>query len=162
MIHKIALGKRRQQVYDLQDDYEAQAVWRIIMKLKSFIAYLSLLVVLVLTGCKEIPAGDYDSAEVGKIKKVVPGVIVSMRPVRLHSKDLEIGMNASTSSNMDTSSNNAAINRSHGFEYVIKLNSGGIISVVQAENIKLKTRQHILVIYGRHTRVVPDNGSDDF
>jgi outer membrane lipoprotein SlyB len=117
--------------------------------------------VLLIAGCKEVAPGDYDSAEVGKIKKVVPGVIISMRPVRLHNKNAEIGITTPAGSHsVDTS--DSSVNRSHGFEYVIKLNSGGIISVVQAENIKLKTRQHILVIYGRNTRVVPDNGSEDF
>ena len=47
-------------------------------------------------------------------------------------------------------------------EYVIKLNSGHIISVVQAENIKLKNKQRILVIYGANTRVVADHGSEDY
>ena len=103
-----------------------------------------------LNGCsKNLPPADYDASEVGKIKRVVPGVIVSMRPVRLHSKAV------------DTAESESSVNRSHGFEYVIKLNSGNIISVVQSENIKLKTRQHILVIYGANTRVVADNGSDD-
>jgi outer membrane lipoprotein SlyB len=107
-------------------------------------------------GNKEVPPGDYDSSEVGKIKKVVPGVIISMRPVRLHTPG------ALTANNLEAESENRALNRSHGFEYVIRLNSGSIISVVQAENINLKVKQHILVISGRNTRVVPDNGSDDY
>jgi len=117
-----------------------------------------LLCTLLLTNCsKDNPPGDYDAAEIGKIKKVVPGTIISMRPVRLHSKSGE--MLASPGADMAQDDN--SLNRSHGFEYVIKLNSGSIISVVQAEKIKLKTKQHILVIYGANTRVVPDNGSDD-
>jgi len=133
------------------------------MKLNKRFFALPILLLLLVTGCKEVPPGDYDSEEVGKIKKVVPGVIISMRPVRLHNKNSEIGFNAPTGSGVaiDASSNDSNVNRSHGFEYVIKLNSGSIISVVQAENIKLKTRQHILVIYGRTTRVVADNGSDE-
>jgi len=117
---------------------------------------LSLVVALSIaaSGCnKDLSPGDYDSAEVGKIKKVVPGVIVSMRPVRLHSKNPE----STVPSDADS-----GVARSHGFEYVIKLNSGSIISVVQAENIKMKNKQHILVIYGNNTRVVPDNGSEDY
>lgn len=116
---------------------------------------------LIISGCntQQVP-GDYDASEVGKIKKVVPGVIVSMRPVRLHNKNAELGV--STPLNATGTNNDAALGRSHGFEYVIKLNSGGIISVVQAENVKLKTKQHILVIYGRNTRVVADNGSENY
>lgn len=111
--------------------------------------------VMGLSACsKEIPPADYDASEVGKIKRVVPGVIVSMRPVRLHSKN---GVETAA----ESSENDASMNRSHGYEYVIKLSSGNIISVVQSENIKLKNKQHILVIYGANTRVVADNGSDD-
>lgn len=126
---------------------------------------LALAACLLLNGCnKEMAPGDYDSAEVGKIKKVVPGVVISMRPVRLHNKNAEIGITSPASSRHigESSGSDSVTSRSHGYEYVIKLNSGSIISVVQAENIKLKTRQHILVIYGRNTRVVADNGSDDY
>lgn len=119
-------------------------------------AIVGLMGCLLLTDCsKNIAPGDYDAAEVGKIKKVVPGTIISMRPVRLHSKNDDLN-----SQPVAVDSNR--VNKSHGYEYVIKLNSGSIISVVQAESIKLKARQHILVIYGANTRVVPDNGSDDF
>lgn len=130
------------------------------MKFKKIFLSIAVSLCLGLTGCqKDTDPGDYDSSEVGKIKKVVPGVIISMRPVRLHDKNADIGANANISVDAESNTGNG---RSHGFEYVIKLNSGGIISVVQAERVKLKTRQHILVIYGRNTRVVPDNGSDDF
>lgn len=135
------------------------------MKRNRLVCFLALMACLILTGCnKELPPGDYDSAEVGKIKKVVPGVIISMRPVRLHNKNAEIGITspARSHTSAELSGNDSMVNRSHGYEYVIKLNSGGIISVVQAENIKLKTKQHVLVIYGRNTRVVADNGSDDY
>lgn len=119
-------------------------------------AIVGLVGCLLLADCsKNIAPGDYDAAEVGKIKKVVPGTIISMRPVRLHSKNDDLNAQPVT---VDSN----RVNKSHGYEYVIKLNSGSIISVVQAESIKLKTRQHILVIYGANTRVVPDNGSDDF
>jgi outer membrane lipoprotein SlyB len=112
---------------------------------------------LLLVNCsKNVPAGDYDSAEVGKIKKVVPGTIISMRPIRLHNK------NENALSPQAATVETAGFHRSKGYEYVIRLNSGSIISIVQAENIKLKNKQHILVIYGSTTRVVPDNGSEDY
>lgn len=124
-------------------------------KINFCISLVLTLCLLNLGGCsKDAPPADYDASEVGKIKRVVPGVIVSMRPVRLHTKNAESVVN-------DTSDNESTLTRSHGYEYVIKLNSGHIISVVQSENIKLKNKQHILVIYGANTRVVADNGSDD-
>jgi outer membrane lipoprotein SlyB len=128
------------------------------MKYKNIVCgIIGLIGCFLLTNCnKDIPPGDYDSAEVGKIKKVVPGTIISMRPVRLHSKN-DDNLTVQTGTAMSNS-----YNRSHGYEYVIRLNSGGIISVVQAENIKLKNKQHILVIYGANTRVVADHGSEAY
>lgn len=116
---------------------------------------------ILLVACnKNTPIGDYDVADVGKIKKVVPGTIISMRPVRLHNHDNAADISSGTSSDHVDADN--SYNRSHGYEYVIRLNSGSIISLVQAENLKLKNKQHILVIYGANTRIVADNGQDDY
>ncbi len=124
---------------------------------------------LLLGACtKDVAPGDYDSAEVGKIKKVVPGVIISKRPVRIHNMAAEA--TSTTIDNTNPAHTPAAVNndmdptlnRSHGYEYVIRLNSGAIISLVQTEDLNLKTKQHILIIYGNNTRVVPDDGSDDY
>lgn len=129
------------------------------MKNRSIIwSTIGLVCCLLLASChKDVLPGDYDAAEVGKIKKVVPGTILSMRPVRLHSKNID-GMNLKPSSKYVDNS----MNRSHGYEYVIRLNSGNIISVVQAESTKFKNKQHILVIYGKNTRIVPDRGSENY
>lgn len=108
----------------------------------------------ILVGCKELPPGEYDANEIGKIKKVIPGVIISKRAVNLHKNNADASK-AGASNFIDN-----GYNQTHGVEYVIKLNSGTIISVVQSEDLKLKNKQKILVIYGRNTRVVADNGSD--
>lgn len=121
------------------------------MKYKiKLVSLLGLVCCLLLAGChKDLFSGDYDTAEVGKIKKVVPGTIISIRPVRLHSKGNDV-------------INDNSMSRSHGYEYVVRLNNGHIISVVQAEKIKFKNKQHILVIYGKNTRIVPDRGGEDY
>lgn len=131
------------------------------MKLNKIAYVVALASTLVLSACKKEAPGEYDAQEVGKIKKVVPGVVVSMRPVRFHNKAAEMGITSHGSvdpSTVDASS----VTGSRGFEYVIKLNSGSIISIVQAEQNKLKPKQHILVIYGKNTRVVADKGSENF
>lgn len=130
------------------------------MKYKTILcAMIGLVCCLLLTNChKDLLPGDYDAAEVGKIKKVVPGTIISIRPVRLHSKGNDsTNLKVSTGGYTDNS-----LNRTRGYEYVVRLNSGSIISVVQAEKIKFKNKQHILVIYGKNTRIVPDRGSEDY
>jgi len=128
------------------------------MKYLARVSSLAMLLSLFLTSCaKDVAPGDYDSAEVGKIKKVVPGVVLSKRSVNIHNQAAE---NTATDSNSTPSDN--VVNRSHGFEYVIRLNNGAIISLVQTENLDLKAKQHVLVIYGNNTRVVPDEGNDEY
>jgi len=123
-----------------------------------FKSIIALLLGFILVGCsKELPPGEYNVNEIGKIKKVIPGTIISMRKVNLH-KSAEANP-AQTKSNTENLME-GGYSQTRGVEYVIKLNSGGIISVVQAEDLRLKNKQKILVIYGRHTRVVADNGSD--
>lgn len=123
-----------------------------------FVLCLSLVTFLMSSCQKDLPPGDYDASEVGQIKKVSPGVVLSIRPVRLHNPGAEPGVLGGSA---ESSGYNAAQLRSHGAEYVVKLNSGSIISVVQAENIQLKAKQRVLVIYGHNTRIVPDHGSED-
>lgn len=123
-----------------------------------FKSMVALLLGLLLVSCKsDLPPGEYDANEIGKVKKVIPGTIISMRKVNLRKQNPEsvAATKPGTDSFMD-----GGYNQTHGVEYVIKLNSGGIISVVQSEDLRLKNKQKILVIYGRHTRVVADNGSD--
>lgn len=134
---------------------------------KKILTGFAVSLVLLLGACtKDIAPGDYDSAEVGKIKKVVPGVIISKRPVHIHNAAAESASTAIDNTNpartATANDSDTTLNRSHGFEYVIRLNSGAIISLVQTEDLNLKTKQHILVIYGNNTRVVPDDGSDDY
>jgi outer membrane lipoprotein SlyB len=121
--------------------------------MRKILCLLGLVFSLVIAGCaKDIPPGDYDAAEAGKVKKVAPGVVISMRAVKFHSKATE----TSAASNPGTD----YVDGGRGYEYVIKLNSGEIVSVAQAEDMKLKANQHVLVIYGSTTRVMPDEGSN--
>ena len=130
------------------------------MNIKNISTYIILFILSIfLMACsKELHPGEYDANEIGKIKKVIPGTIISMRKVNLHKQHSE-----SAATNTKPGADNfmeGGYNQTHGVEYVIKLTSGGIISVVQAEDLKLKNKQKILVIYGRNTRIVADKGSD--
>jgi outer membrane lipoprotein SlyB len=110
-------------------------------------------VLLVLSGCsKDIAPGNYDAAEVGKVKKVAPGIVISMRAVKFHSKTSEGA--ATTTPGTDY------VEGDRGYEYVIRLNTGEIVSIAQAESLKFKPNQHVLVVYGNTTRVMPDEGGE--
>lgn len=119
--------------------------------MKKIICLLSLIGCLVLSACKEAPLGEYDVSEVGRLKKVASGVIISKRAVKFHSN----AANTSTSA-----PGSEFVDGGRGFVYVIKLNNGTIVSVAQAEDLNLKIKQHVLVVYGKNTRVLADDGSN--
>jgi hypothetical protein len=121
--------------------------------MSKLIYILGMAVCLVLGACtQDIAPADYDVNEVGKLKKVASGVIISKRPVKFHAK-------AATGQN-DKMPGSEYLDGGHGYVYVIKLNNGSIISIAQAEDLKLNVRQKVLVVYGKTTRVLPDSGSD--
>lgn len=124
------------------------------MKSKILLIILS---ALFLSACaKDLPPSHYESAEVGKLKKVIPGVIISKRPILIDTKksDAAIAVDGKPTMISDTK-------RTRGYEYVVKLSNGDIVSVAQDEDLKLKNKQHVLVIYGENTRVVADEGSGE-
>ncbi|ARG98394.1 hypothetical protein [Legionella micdadei] len=106
---------------------------------------------LLLSACKSITPSEYDVAEVGKLKKVASGVIISKQPVKFHSK---------SPNNSRVAPGSEYIDGGQGYVYVIKLNNGTIVSVAQSEDLKLKIKQRVLVVYGKHTRVLPDDSSN--
>lgn len=115
---------------------------------------LGIALCLVLGGCtKDVPPGDYDVNEVGKLKKVASGVIISKRQVKFHSK-------VANTARSDKAPGSEYLDGGHGYVYVIKLNSGAIVSVAQAEELNLKVKQKVLIVYGKTTRILPDNSSD--
>ncbi|CEK09561.1 hypothetical protein [Legionella hackeliae] len=114
---------------------------------------LGIAICLVLGGCsKNVPPGDYDVNEVGKLKKVASGVIISKRQVKFHSK--------AATGRSEKAPGSEYLDGGHGYVYVIKLNSGAIVSVAQAEDLNLKVRQKVLVVYGKTTRILPDSSTD--
>ena len=123
------------------------------------ITLTAVLMALTLTYCTKPIAGqatgDYDAGDVGKVNKVLQGTIISGRVVNVYNKP-EGQAIQNTSNEL-----NADVTRRTGYEYVIKLDTGAIVSVVQTENLHLKPKQHILVIYGASTRVVADEGSTE-
>ena len=122
--------------------------------MKKLAGVLTALSILTLTNCTEHhmgPTGDYNEAEVGKVNKVVPGVIVSERVVNVYNRPVK----------GETTEPGTDVTRKTGYEYVIRLDSGSIISVVQTENLNLQPKQHILVIYGSSTRIVADEGETE-
>ncbi len=44
-----------------------------------------------------------------------------------------------------------------GYEYIVQLRNGSMVSVTQQQDLQLSLNQRVLVIYGPTTRIVPDN-----
>lgn len=112
----------------------------------------SLIFSLLITSCsKDLAPGIYDTSDVGKVKKVASGVIISKRAVTFQSKK-DANLKAPGTEFVDGD---------RGYVYVIKLKSGGIVSIAQAEDLHLKVKQSVLVVYGKNSRILPDDGSND-
>lgn len=138
---------------------------------------------LSVAGCSSnISPNTYTGNEVGVVSRVVSGVIVSMRPVTIDNESgigtlagATAGGAAGTLIGDNTATNVAgavggvvvggvvghvvdkSINTHQGYEYIIKLDNGSTISVVQDKDLQLNVKQHVLVIYGEMTRIIADN-----
>lgn len=114
--------------------------------MSKIVGLISLVFFLMLSACKNTQPGIYETSEVGKVKKVTAGVIISKQPVKFQSK---------------TAPGSDYVDGGQGYVYVIKLNNGSTVSIAQSEDLKLKVKQHVLVVYGKLTRVLPDDGSSN-
>lgn len=140
----------------------------------------------MLVSCAQnVSPNTYGASEVGVTSKVIPGVIVSKREVDIDAHTSAGGAagaaagaaaggvaGATMGSSLSTGligaiggavvggvAGNAidkAVNHHKGYEYIIKLKDGSTVSVAQAHDVQLAVKQHVLVIYGAMTRVVPD------
>ena len=139
---------------------------------------------LIISGCAEnVSPNKYAASEVGVASKVVPGIIVSVRTVKIDASGNSIvgaasgavigaaggsAIGGSPHSNLAAGVGGAVlggvigdaiqkkINNRQGFEYMIKLKDDSIISVTQDQDLQFSVGQKILVIYGAMTRIVPD------
>ena len=147
-----------------------------------FFPAVFLFLLLSLVSCaKNVSSTTYEASEVGVTSKVVSGEIISKRVVNIDDNSGAGGLagtvaGAAAGSSVGGSpaghvvgavggaviggvAGNAidkAINRHQGFEYIIKLKSGSVVSIVQEKDVELKVHQHVLVIYGAMTRIIPD------
>lgn len=156
--------------------------------MKKFMSLIScFMLVVFIGGCANMSPSTYNPGEAGVASRVVHGVIVGKRAIKLEASEGNIGsvaggvggavagsaIGGSDRANILGAVGGAvlggvvgnaaekALNRHDGFEYIIKVTKdGSTISVAQAVSKKdapLEVNQRVLVIYGATTRVVPDN-----
>ena len=146
----------------------------------------SIIVMLVLcaeiSGCAQnMSPNTYQASDVGKASKAVPGVIVAKRNINIDANSGVGGLagavaggaagsviGGSTASNIIGAVGGAvlgglagnaidkSVNHKQGIEYIIKLKDGSTVSVTQTEDMQLAIHQHVLIIYGKTTRIIPD------
>lgn len=148
---------------------------------------LTISMLLIINGCAEnVSPNKYTASEVGIASKVIPGVIISKRPVQIDASSNNvigaasgavIGAAGGTAIGSNPHSSIAAgvggaviggaigdaiqkkINTCQGFEYMIKIKDNSIISITQDQDLQFNVGQKILIIYGSMTRIVPDQTS---
>jgi len=153
--------------------------------MKKLILFVNLCMLFSLvSGCAQnLSPNTYNASEVGVASKVVHGVIIGKRPVTLDASKGEIGglagavaggaggsaIGGSGQANVAGAVGGAvlggvvghaaekAFNRREGFEYIIKLKDGSVISIAQEKSVQFEIHQKVLVIYGATTRIVPDH-----
>jgi outer membrane lipoprotein SlyB len=152
--------------------------------MKKMLLFVSSLVLSILvTSCAQnVSPNTYQASEVGVTSKVVAGVVIAKRPVNIDANSgagglagATAGASAGSTVGGDAASSivgavggavvggvignaaDKAVNHHQGFEYIIKLKNNSIISVVQAQDMQFMVKQHVLVIYGAMTRIIPDN-----
>jgi outer membrane lipoprotein SlyB len=144
---------------------------------------IALLLCACVTGCAQnVSPNTYSVAEVGVASKVVSGVIIDKRAVNIdansgagglagvvggaaagstlgsgHANNVVGAVGGAVIGGLAGNAIDKAVNHHPGFEYIIQLKQGGTIAVVQAEETQFAVNQHVLLIYGAMTRIIPDN-----
>jgi outer membrane lipoprotein SlyB len=143
----------------------------------------AILVTIFLTSCAENPSPNiYTTPEVGVASKVNKGTVLSARAVVIDNNSGAGGLAGSVAgaaggAALGNSASSVVIgavggavvggvlgnavdksaNSHRGYEYMIQLEKGRIISIAQSDPVPFRVHQHVLVVYGALTRVVPDD-----
>lgn len=152
--------------------------------MKKFAILLVLPLALLVNACtSRIGANEYATAGTGQVNRAVKGTIVSVRQVQVQSDNgagtLIGGAAGGVAGSMIGGSDAAhilgaiggavvggmagdaaqgALSRQGGYEYVVQLDTGGLITVTQGTDVLLTPGQKCLVLYGKQASVVPYNG----
>jgi outer membrane lipoprotein SlyB len=143
----------------------------------------AILVTIFLISCAANPSPNtYTTPEVGVASKVDKGTVLSTRAVVIDNNSGAGGLAGSIAGGAGGAAlgNSAStlvigavggavvggvlgnavdkgVNSHRGYEYMIQLQKGRIISIAQSDQIPFRVHQHVLVIYGALTRIVSDD-----
>ena len=150
--------------------------------MKKFLSVLSL--TATLGACTaDIGANDYYASSANTVTATKACTVVSLRPVTVKSNDNNAGtlfgaaaggVAGSSIGGGDTAhilgaiggalvggiagdAAQAGLSKQTGYEYIVRLDNGSLVTVVQGNDVYIQPGQRCLVIYGRQARVIPYN-----
>ena len=142
--------------------------------MKKFAILLVLPLALLVNACtSRIGANEYATAGTGQVNRAVKGTIVSGAGTLIggaaggvagsmiggsDAAHILGAIGGAVVGGMAGDAAQGALSRQGGYEYVVQLDTGGLITVTQGTDVLLTPGQKCLVLYGKQARVVPYNG----
>ncbi len=155
---------------------------------KFIVALLMLPITVALAGCaSQIGANQYDTAAVGSVNRARMGTIVSVRAITVADNDSSLGTTIGSIAGGVAGSqigkgNTAGVlgavggalvggaagsmaqrgmSKQNGYEYIVQLDNGGLVTVTQGNDVLMAAGQRCMVLYGSgsdRARIIPYNG----
>ena len=152
--------------------------------MKKYVMLLALPLMLATGACtSNIGANQYSVGGTGEVNRALKGTVVSVRQVSVQSENgagtligaAAGGVAGSTIGGGDTAhilgaiggavlggmagdAAQGALSKQGGYEYVIQLDNGSLVTVTQGTDVLLTPGQKCIVLYGKQARVIPYNG----
>lgn len=156
--------------------------------MKNFLWIVAVLPLLLLGACAaDIGANQYDSSAVGSVTQALKGTVISVRAITVRDSDKSTGtaigalagglggsqigkgstatiLGATGGALLGGAVGNMAqgkLSSQQGYEYVVQLDNGTVVTVSQGNDVLLATGQRCMVLYGSggsRARVIPYNG----
>ncbi len=153
--------------------------------MKKFVLTMIIPAMLAIVACTaDIGTNDYYASSAGEVNRAAKGTVISVRQVTVKSNNNNAGtlfgaaaggVAGSAIGGGDTvpilgaiggaliggiagDAAQAELSKQAGYEYVVQLDNGGLVTIVQGANELLVPGQKCLVLYGRQARIVPYNG----
>ena len=155
--------------------------------MQKIVTMLVLPLCLLAASCAgEIGANQYETSAVGQVNSAREGTIISVRRIRVSTSDGTVGnlgggiaggaagsmiggspgvrvIGAVGGAVLGSLAGSAAQNKlseQDAFEYVVRLDSGGAVTVTQGTDVMLGTGQRVIVLNasgGQRARIIPTN-----
>ena len=156
--------------------------------MKKIALILAIPALMLMSACAaDIGANQYDSASVGSVTKALKGTVISVRSITVRDSNKSggtaIGAIAGGIAGSQIGKGNTAaliggtagallggaagnlaqgsLSSQGGYEYVVQLDNGGIITVTQGNDVLLANGRRCMVLYGNgssRARIIPYNG----